>query len=74
LPRSFQPAEGAPRYVAISRFDLQGLGSPELSLTAAVTADDIEMEITAKSDAGEHPSRDRWPFKLQVATNDLATK
>lgn len=68
---SFQPAEGAPRSVAISRFDLRGLGSPELRLAAAVTADNTQMSITAESGAGEHPSRNRWPFKLQVAANDL---
>ena len=64
---SFQPAGGAPRSVAISRFDLWGLGSPELRLTATVTADNTPMSITAESSAGEHPSRDHWPFKLQVA-------
>ena len=67
---SFQPAEGAPRSVAISRFDLEGLGSPALSLTAAVTADNTRMAITAESDAGDHPRRGRRPFKLQVAGND----
>ncbi len=67
---SFQPAEGAARSVAISRLELQGLGSPELRLTGAVIADNTRLSITAESGAGEHPSRDHWPFQLQVTAND----
>ena len=67
---SFQPVQGTPRSVAIARLDLQGLGSPELALDAAVRVQGLPFSVSAASGAQGDVKTRRWSFRVRAETDD----
>jgi uncharacterized protein involved in outer membrane biogenesis len=71
---SFQPAQGQSRSIAITRANIQGLGSPHLVLDAAVMLEQIPYRITAQSGAYGHARQERWSFILQAESDHTALR